>query len=1763
MNPTPTTPNAPISDGQQQQQRTPTPTLPLLTFVPPEEIVKVEPADVSDILQEAPSDGQPTPISERRNDLSGPSSSEQVGDEMSPQTREQTPVASGLVQELQRKMDQQSEQGDALRSKMVLLIENQTEYADRELAYKQEIDALQSKLGRVVGIQDMDTQLEEPHMELTQASTQMDVDETRSEDGSVQLSIQFGEGTHVSVVEAQNRELLAQVASLNAQLADVQSRFDITATDFDQRMSEMVSEADLMSDRLQFGHEESEDLKRRVRELEDASAQQVIEKASALQELVSSREVVARLKGRHDDLAREARAEHAAKDERLALFMNQEAELLEERDRLRIADNSHIARIAALEASHQKYSTSQQAEIVQLKEALAIGNKKWLALQARPSTPPSSKDNASHERILILTRDLAKVAEERDRLRTSKSLKVAQISALEAAHAKLNLTVGARAAECDALKIKLEESAARIAVSAAEHAAHRTVLEQNKRLADGQASEIKAATRLVAQLEEDKSRISAESEAWRERSLQVANEAAREVSELKARFNTDLFNGKEEIKILAEKLMTADAQTRESEATRETLEASLHRQRTEIASIIEEKTARIEAVERELASQTEQLRLAESSWTVEQTADRNLVKSLTIELDAARLSRDEGCAKRVKLGAEHDAALKQLKDDLDSRREALSAAEDRANGEQTQLKAAISRLQADFDQQTLSHEGALQARSLELLSLQSLCDEVSISRQALEADVASREAQIAELQASNEQTALQSTENSEKLQDLEMTLARERADAAAASASQIMVRETLESRLRELEVDLGTARAEGKAMLDLEQERASCALAAHELVVSGLKSQVTGAESREQDLLTQLQETRELLTTHDAARAALEKRLCQAETDRDAMRDQSEAMREQKELAAGAHEIVVSELNEKINEFKARVEDLTEQLAAMSQKADKQEAIAQDALHRTQVITASREEAIRKSNEATTVHLEAVERLEGTLQKQATRIGELDREIVDQRQRASDAAAALEGQVEDWKSKELQALDRLTEAESELVQAQNRAKSQLRAHNEEIEVLEAKVHVAAGRVSELEVQLSAGEHKAAEDLRTHKAVVLSLNDDLAHAKSEVADKTQDLANLRQIQAELEISAEERQTVLTGVLASLETERLKWETAQTEHETAIAQLQRDNNGKADQIALLRLETGRCGEEITTLTADVEDRNDKIAIIQKRFDEAQDAATTSKMRIEQLEADHNDIKTKYDVSLRDLQETLAALKQQTALAESWKEKCDAVRIEHEAAANEATEVLQGTQTQLEDAIDAKNRLAVRLAAAEQDRETVEFNVVQLKEHLLLEKEERVGAERALKVNREELVVAQRSVGELSNSAQKTAEEHLEALSNLKLAHAAELSEEHRKLQHALLATKSAETALSVLQSEKASARDVDRARIAELEQSAADMADVHASELTAFKEAYRADVERAAMENETLQETIYDAHAETMSLTAERDAAVAKLKAFQAAETVENQQVSPSAPPAPGSGKRTRKDGNHLALIPEPSPKRQRSTAPDFMTPMPIEKNRGSTTSSGRSTAQSVDSRKLVFALSGFKEGTAFDQSLKKKIIKLAKSLGATIMPNLKDWNSAITHLVSPSSSRTLKTFAAALTHAWIIVDPSWIHLSEQRGAWQDEMPYGFLSKATPFKDVKFYMAPSFKEAKDYHYDYARCLLLNGRATLVDSAEEAEVVLKDTADRTAFPTDSMDWNAFANKIPQPTIGHPQAASVAPRSSIGVTPSPKTRPAGKLRD
>ncbi|KAJ3164436.1 hypothetical protein HDU88_005313 [Geranomyces variabilis] len=174
------------------------------------------------------------------------------------------------------------------------------------------------------------------------------------------------------------------------------------------------------------------------------------------------------------------------------------------------------------------------------------------------------------------------------------------------------------------------------------------------------------------------------------------------------------------------------------------------------------------------------------------------------------------------------------------------------------------------------------------------------------------------------------------------------------------------------------------------------------------------------------------------------------------------------------------------------------------------------------------------------------------------------------------------------------------------------------------------------------------------------------------------------------------------------------------------------------------------------------------------------------------------------------------------------------------------------------------------------------------------------------------------------------------------------------------------------------------------------------------------------------------------------------------------------------------------------------------------------------------------RQRWICTSSFKPGTPFDDKLEADLFDCVRRFQGTHVARPKPgvlWSRGITHLVTPASARTLKTFAATLSKkCWIITDPAWISESKAAGRWLPEKDYGWRNNApNPFGSAKFWIADSFRAGAEYHEQSARCLLDIAGNLIVEKAEDADVVLCAAGDRDQYPGKAWEFQDFMRRIP----------------------------------
>ncbi|KAI8996704.1 hypothetical protein BC832DRAFT_293377 [Gaertneriomyces semiglobifer] len=171
-----------------------------------------------------------------------------------------------------------------------------------------------------------------------------------------------------------------------------------------------------------------------------------------------------------------------------------------------------------------------------------------------------------------------------------------------------------------------------------------------------------------------------------------------------------------------------------------------------------------------------------------------------------------------------------------------------------------------------------------------------------------------------------------------------------------------------------------------------------------------------------------------------------------------------------------------------------------------------------------------------------------------------------------------------------------------------------------------------------------------------------------------------------------------------------------------------------------------------------------------------------------------------------------------------------------------------------------------------------------------------------------------------------------------------------------------------------------------------------------------------------------------------------------------------------------------------------------------------------------------------ALSGFRDGVdpAFSIRMKIKIEEIIDHFDDAVVLRGNDvWDPRTTHVISPSSGRTMKTFGAALSSRWIITDPQWIIKSFEERQWIPEDNYGFRNRnEKPFVNKRFFITPTFPRDHRGQMKYMDALIIGcGSGLIVERIEEADYVLKGVNDKEIYAKHCLDWNQFAKMIPQP--------------------------------
>jgi len=143
------------------------------------------------------------------------------------------------------------------------------------------------------------------------------------------------------------------------------------------------------------------------------------------------------------------------------------------------------------------------------------------------------------------------------------------------------------------------------------------------------------------------------------------------------------------------------------------------------------------------------------------------------------------------------------------------------------------------------------------------------------------------------------------------------------------------------------------------------------------------------------------------------------------------------------------------------------------------------------------------------------------------------------------------------------------------------------------------------------------------------------------------------------------------------------------------------------------------------------------------------------------------------------------------------------------------------------------------------------------------------------------------------------------------------------------------------------------------------------------------------------------------------------------------------------------------------------------------------------------------------LSGFPDN---DPTSKEEIVAKLKDLNIQVWNG--KWDEKITHVVSPkTNARTMKTLAGRLTNKWV-VGADWVHHSHEKKTILPEHNYGKQGKTSPFRNVKFFIDPSFTSqypTSNDNYKNLLLLLTVAQATLEETPNNAQYIIKSESEQ----------------------------------------------------
>ncbi|KPA74045.1 hypothetical protein ABB37_09355 [Leptomonas pyrrhocoris] len=161
------------------------------------------------------------------------------------------------------------------------------------------------------------------------------------------------------------------------------------------------------------------------------------------------------------------------------------------------------------------------------------------------------------------------------------------------------------------------------------------------------------------------------------------------------------------------------------------------------------------------------------------------------------------------------------------------------------------------------------------------------------------------------------------------------------------------------------------------------------------------------------------------------------------------------------------------------------------------------------------------------------------------------------------------------------------------------------------------------------------------------------------------------------------------------------------------------------------------------------------------------------------------------------------------------------------------------------------------------------------------------------------------------------------------------------------------------------------------------------------------------------------------------------------------------------------------------------------------------------------ARTEDAR--VFAISGFDGNDVLLAVKQLPNVAIAECRSNMPVP------SNLTHLIS-NGQLTIKLLTALVRGCWVLPE-SYVVDSLKEGRWLREEDYGFQHEEPPLLKKKVALTEAFTACK--HYNTASLLLKEGGAIIVDSPEEADIVLRTNAEARSM-TDGWNWEKMVDMI-----------------------------------